>query len=72
MSRQARRQVWWFLEVLGTALAGFAATGSVAVAISADDLPARVCPAAVAAVGVVLVVLLVRTRSRRWQTGRVS
>lgn len=72
MSRRARRQAWWVLELLITAAAGFAAAALVAVAVGRDTWAARSAPVAGAVAAMLVVVLLVRTRPRRWRAGRVS
>lgn len=71
MSRRARRQAWWILELLITTAAGFAAAILVAVAVGRDEWAARTAPVAGAVAALVLVALLVRTRPRRWRAGRV-
>lgn len=70
--RRSLRQTWWGLEVLGTTLAGFAAAGALGVAASREGWGARVVPIALAAVALLLVFLLVRTRPRRWRIGRAG
>lgn len=72
MSRRARRQGWWVLELLITTAAGFAAAALVAVAIGRDEWAARTAPGVGAVAALLVVLLLVRTRPRRWRAGRVS
>jgi len=72
MSRRARRQAWWLLEVVVTITAGFTAAVLAAVALERDGWSARVAPVAGAGVALLLVALLVLTRARRWRAGRVS
>lgn len=70
--RYRRRQAWWVLEVLGTTLTGFAAAGAVAVAVGRDGWASRIAPLALAVAALLLVVLLVRTRPRRWRARRAG
>lgn len=65
--RGRRRQIWWALEVLGTAVAAFTAAGSVALAARAEGWWSRLAPLAVAVGTAMLLALLVTSRPRRWR-----
>lgn len=65
--KQTRRQAWWALEVLGTALTGFSVAGLVAIAMTAGGWREALAPGVVAVLAGVACWALVRTRPRRWR-----
>jgi len=68
---QTRRQAWWALEVLGTALTGFSVAGLVAIAMTAGGWREALVPGVVAVAVGLACWALVHTRPRRWRGERV-